>query len=133
MVTPRGYEGKAWTATWEGLQAYKQTAEDAFKKYTYYVREVPADGYAVSYAGEDGAEIAPVSLTIEGGKTVQAVKADAGLLGHLVRVTNTQGYVLPNTGGNGTAGCLALGGMLMLVSCLSMLCIKKRSKRGGTR
>lgn len=133
MATPRGYEEKAWTATWEGLQAYKQTVENTFKKYTYYVREVPVDGYAVSYAGEDGAEIAPVSLTIEGGKTVQAVKADAGLLGHLVRVTNTQGYVLPNTGGNGTAGCLALGGMLMLVSCLSMLCIKKRSKRGGTR
>lgn len=133
IATPRGYEEKAWTATWEGLQAYKQTAENTFQKYTYYVREVPVDGYAVSYAGEDGAEIAPVSLTIEGDKTVQAVKADAGLLGHLVRVTNTQGYVLPNTGGNGTAGCLALGGMLMLVSCLSMLCIKKRSKRGGTR
>lgn len=128
MAVPSASEKEAWTAVWADLPAYKQSENAAFQKYTYYVREVPVGGYIVSYTGEDGEEITPVSLTVKD-ETVQAVPADAGLMGHLVRVTNTQTYILPDTGGSGSAGCLALGGTLMLVSCLYMFCITKRPER----
>lgn len=111
----------AWTVVWENLKAY----DDDAVEYQWFVTETSVDGYVTTYSD-------PMEITEDDTNAFEAGQA-LGQTNKTVTITNTAGYVLPNTGGNGTAGCLALGGMLMLVSCLSMLCIKKRSKRGGTR
>lgn len=129
-----GYESGAWTAKWINLPAYKEVegaaGDKAYKAYTYYVRETPMADYAALYSGENG-ELALETLTISGGKTIQAAPANVGLLGRLVCVSNAPAFVLPATGGSGRAAYLELGAFVMLAAVLTGLSIERRSKRGG--
>lgn len=131
-----GYASEEWTAKWINLPAYQVNKEDdktGYKEYQYYVREAPVDGYVTSYSGENG-ELSLVKLNVEGeGETIQAAPAEAGVLGRLVRVTNTPGYVLPESGGGGTAAYSAIGGALILMTSLWGMYMKKRFGRAKNK
>lgn len=114
----------AWTVVWENLKAYDTENADNAVEYQWFVTETSVDGYVTTYS--DPMKITDDTNTFEAGQALGQTKKT-------VTITNTAGYVLPNTGGNGSAGWLMLGGMLMLVSCLYVRYIPKRSKRGGTR
>ena len=113
-----------WTVVWENLKAYDTVDADNAVEYQWFVTETSVGGYVTTYS--DPMEITCDTNTFEAGQALGQTKKT-------VTITNTAGYVLPNTGGNGSAGWLMLGGMLMLVSCLYVRYIPKRSKRGGTR
>lgn len=113
-----------WTVVWENLKAYDTENADNAVEYQWFVTETSVDGYVTTYS--DPMKITDDTNTFEAGQALGQTKKT-------VTITNTAGYVLPNTGGNGSAGWLMLGGMLMLVSCLYVRYIPKRSKRGGTR
>lgn len=122
-----GYESEAWTAQWDGLPLYDEQGE---KKYAYYIRETPLENYVTSYSGDNGA-LTLMELKVEDEK-ILAAPVNAGVLGWLVRVTNTQAYTLPETGGGGAERFFAIGIMLILAAaCLYGLCIAQRSGKGG--
>lgn len=131
-----GYANEEWTAKWINLPAYKRIEKDdeaEYLEYKYYVHEAPVDGYVTSYSGENG-ELSLVELNVEGeGETIQAAPAEAGVLGRLVRVTNTPGYVLPESGGDGTAAYSAIGGALILMTSLWGMYMKKRFGRAKNK
>lgn len=129
-----GYASEEWTAKWINLPAYQVNKEDdktEYKEYQYYVREAPVDGYVTSYSGENG-ELTLATLKVDGTE-IKAAPAEAGVLGRLVRVTNTPGYVLPESGGGGTAAYSAIGGALMLMTSLWGMYMKRRFGRAKNK
>lgn len=83
----------------------------ASQSYYYYVKEKTVDGFeAPVYTNNDGIESGTITVTN--------------------KKKETNGYVLPSTGGGGTFRIAGLGLALMAVSSFGIL-QRKRRRRGG--
>lgn len=112
-----------WTVVWENLKAYDTADPKNPVEYQWFVTEESLDGYTTTYSD-------PVPIPANGTDTLLAGQA-LGQNHKTVTVTNTAGYVLPETGGSGTAGYWEVGAFILLAAALMGLCIEKRSRRGG--
>ena len=96
-----------WSKVWADLP--KQ--DDSGNTYYYYVTEKTVDGFeAPVYTNNDGIESGTITVTN--------------------KKKETNGYVLPSTGGGGTFRIAGLGLALMSVSAFGVM-LRKRRRRGG--
>jgi LPXTG-motif cell wall-anchored protein len=85
--------------------------DDSGNTYYYYVTEKTVDGFeAPVYTNNDGIESGTITVTN--------------------KKKETNGYVLPSTGGGGTFRIAGLGLALMSVSAFGVM-LRKRRRRGG--
>lgn len=105
----------SWTYTWSDLPLYDGTGT---VKYDYYLAEVPVDGYAQSYS-------IPLEELRVSGESVWAAHVTSAT----ITVTNSTGYELPMTGGDGTAPFTAGGALLAAGSLLYGYRRKHRRER----
>lgn len=108
-----------WQYEWNDLPGY----DDDGNEYTYYVQEVPEDGYATAYKGES------ITFPYEG-STIYAGKATWNVASskYEVTVTNTSAYELPESGGSGT-WWYTIGGLAMMLAATYVYKRKQTEKR----
>lgn len=86
--------------------SWTHTWSDLGYGHSYSVEEIPVAGYAASYSSEQSGN------------------------GTIVTITNTydkEEYVLPNTGGSGTLPIMACGALLVLISALTFIHLRRRA------
>ena len=110
-VTVRPDENGEWSYTWERLPRKDETGAYC----TYSVEETDIDGYETSYRyPEDGSAVTGI---------------DQGE----IQITNTKiiSFVLPETGGLGTAPYIIAGLLLVGMSGVGYRFIRRKRRRGG--
>lgn len=110
--------GERWTYKWTELPAY----DEHDNLYTYYVYEVPTNGYLALYSKE-------AEIKVDG-ETAAAGEAEGTVNEKTVTVTNVSNYELPETGGPGDM-LYTLAGLLLTGGALGLY-IRRRSKGGGS-
>ena len=103
-----------WTYTWTALPM----ADENGKTYRYSVEELDApEGFKVSYSENND----------------EGIKLDGENISAEVTVTNTKniGYVLPQTGGNGPSWAVTAGLLLIGVSCVAYIYLRRIRREGG--
>ena len=111
-VTVRPDENGEWSYTWERLPRKDETGA----YYTYSVEETDIDGYDdMSYRYPDDGS------------------ADTGIEQGEIQITNTKiiSFVLPETGGLGTAPYIIAGLLLVGMSGVGYRSIRRKRRRGG--
>lgn len=116
-IAINGSEMTPWQHEWTDLNRYDSSG----KEYTYFVEEIPMDGYTTFYSGD------AISFT-DLGTNRTAGKATWNLLKlkYELTITNSSSYELPETGGSGTQ-MYTIGG-LVLVLLGAFLYRKKRTE-----
>ncbi|MZL69079.1 MULTISPECIES: Cna B-type domain-containing protein [Eubacteriales] len=109
-VTPD--ENGNWTYTWEKLPR----KDDTGNYYTYSVEETAVDGYETSYRYPEG-----------GGN------AETGIDKGEIIITNTKivSFILPETGGAGSTPFIIAGLLLVGMSGVGCLYIRRKRQKGG--
>lgn len=113
-------ETESWKYTWSNLAAYDTDGEE----YSYYVYEVPMDGFEASYSnGTEEHTYNGDKLSV--GTTIWSLKE----LAYEVTITNATTYRLPETGGSG-ALWYTIGGICLMMAA-AFLYKRDRMMKGG--
>lgn len=104
-IAMNGSETIPWQYEWTNLNRY----DAGGKEYTYFVEEIPMDGYTTFYSGD------AISFTDSGtNRTAGKTSWNLLKLKYELTITNSSSYELPETGGSGTQ-MYTMGGLVLVL------------------